>query len=126
MREVKIVFHVGKQKTATTYIQNNIKSTKKLIFIGKYNTPNNKFLNKINEIHYSLFPKYPNYIKNSYNNPTRNNYKLLNNYADEIILVIKNNPLAEQIVISDECISDYYNYLSQHFRICHLLKIKPI
>lgn len=116
MRQLKIVFHVGKQKTATSYIQKNIKSTSSLFYIGKLinNLEKSKFTGKINEIHNNLFPKYHNYVGNSFSNPTRNNFNLISDYADEIINIIYSKPKVKQIIISDECISDYYNYLGEH------------
>ena len=116
MREIKIVFHVGKQKTATSYIQKNIKSTNELVYIGKLinSLDNKKFIGKINNIHYDLFPKYHNYLKNSFHNPTRNSYSLISEYAEQIIGIINSKPKVKQIIISDECISDYYNYLGEH------------
>ena len=116
MREVKIVFHVGKQKTATTFIQKNIKSTNNLLYVGKLinKSDKKKFIGKINEIHNRLFQKYSNYLGNSFANPTRNSFKLVSEYAEEIINLIKLNPNIKQIIISDECISDYYNHLGEH------------
>ena len=119
MRKVKIVFHVGKQKTATTYIQKNIRSNEKLIFLGKFISSDNdkniksKFLGEINNLHYLLFQKQPNSLKNNLNNPTKNNYFLISKYAKEIISIIEKNSEIEQLIISDECISDYYNYLGE-------------
>tara|TARA_Y100000994_G_scaffold248542_1_gene256610 strand:+ start:2940 stop:4013 length:1074 start_codon:yes stop_codon:yes gene_type:complete len=116
MREIKIVFHVGKQKTATSYIQKNIRSTSDLVFIGKLinSSDKKKFTGKINNIHYDLFPKYHNYLRNSFYNPTRNSYSLISQYAEQIIDIINSKPKVKQIIISDECISDYYNYLGEH------------
>ena len=119
MRRLKIVFHVGKQKTATTYIQKNIRSNEKLIFLGKFisngNDKNskNKFLGEINNLHYLLFQKHPNAFKNNLKNPTKNNYFLILKYAKEIVSIIEKKSEIEQLIISDECISDYYNYLGE-------------
>ena len=116
MREVKIIFHVGKQKTATSFIQKNVQSTSNLIYLGKLinNSEKNKFFGNINNIHSKIFTKYPNFLKNSFSNPSRNNYKLISEYAEQIIKLIKLNPEVKQVVISDECISDYYNHLGEH------------
>ncbi len=119
MRRLKIVFHVGKQKTATTYIQSNIRSSEKLIFLGKFisnendKKSKNKFLGEINNLHYLLFQKHPHNIKNNLKNPTKNSYFILSKYAKEIVSIIEGNSEIEQLIISDECISDYYNYLGE-------------
>ena len=93
MRKLKIVFHVGKQKTDTTYIQKNIRSNEKLIFLGKFISSENdkniksKFLGEINNLHYLLFQKQPNSLKNNLNNPKQ---KILPIFNKNLIQFNKN------------------------------------
>ena len=112
-RQVKIIFHVGNGKTATTFLQNLAQQVDEVFFFGK-NTQRPLFQPEIlNELHYELFTAYRGDQLNSYPNPTRNSYDLIDRYATIIADTIKQNDTASCFVLSDECIGDYYNYLGE-------------
>ncbi len=113
MKELKFIIHAGRGKTGTTYIQANAQNLKDVIFVGKYYECQTRFLGEINKIHYELFPSYRNEVLSGFDNPTKNSYELINRYVDEIIKLIFKKPNINSIILSDECISDYQNYLGE-------------
>lgn len=115
MRKIKIVFHVGRGKTATTFLQKIAQQLENVIFAGKFypKKDRNLFEESINSLHYQLFVSYRNEVNGGYPNPTVNSFELLEQYAEELKNMIMDNPNAEVLVLSDECISDYANYLGE-------------
>lgn len=114
MRKVKLVFHVGMPKTATTYLQEKVKDISEVFYLGKDNQNRKKmFYGNIQPLHSKLFENFRAEIDSGFPNPTRNHYELIIQYAEEIIKAIKKQKETKIFVISDECIVDYGNYLGE-------------
>ena len=112
MRTVKLIFHIGRQKTATTYVQENLKYLKNVLLIGK--SPSGRFYNNnIEYIHNEIFQPLIGDVKIRHLNPSAINFKTLDDYSEEIIKIILKNKEKEIFVISDENISNYLNYLGE-------------
>ena len=58
MRKVKLVFHVGYGKTATTSVQNKLAELPNILFLGKGIFEEKNFEGEINDTHYQLFKTY--------------------------------------------------------------------
>lgn len=114
MRKVKLVFHVGMPKTATTYLQEKVKDINEVFYLGKDNKNRKKmFYGSMQPIHSKLFENYRAEVDAGFPNPTKNHYKLITKYSEEIIKAIKEKKNTKTFVLSDECIVDYGNYLGE-------------
>jgi len=112
-REIKLIFHVGFGKTATTFIQSQFETQNNILFIGKYGQERNKrFLGAIEDLHYSLFKTYRSEAISAFSNPSRTSSKLIDKYTEELVNLILNSK-SEYVVLSDECIADYGNYIGE-------------
>lgn len=116
---IELIFHVGRPKTATTFLQKYASCMPNTLFIGKDIV---RFgcgfrSDALKAAHYDLFPTYR--IENAnHQNPTRNSYFSIVRYADLIADEWRRDAIATgrpvtNIIISDECISDYANYLGE-------------
>ena len=101
-RIVNLVFHVGRGKTATSYLQKNASKIKDAIFIGRINSEKYFIDPVINKIHYKLFPPYRGELLKSFPNPSTNSYELVDKYSSALYEIIKNNKNAKNIIISDD------------------------
>ncbi|WP_299005777.1 hypothetical protein [uncultured Shewanella sp.] len=116
MRKIKLVFHVGRGKTATTFLQKIGQQLENVIFVGKFypaTEKSNWFSAPIKELHYKLFAPYRHEVTGGYPNPSVNSFKLLAQYAEGLRQMIMEKPNAEILMLSDECISDYDNFLGE-------------
>lgn len=110
--KIKLVFHVGYGKTATTSVQNKLAQLPNVLFLGKGMFKGKKFYDEINDIHYKLFKTYRMEAIMGFANPSRSSASLLNKTADIIVkLILKSSK--NIIVLSDECIGDYFNYIGE-------------
>ena len=110
-----LIFHTGYPKTATTYVQENIKKVQGVYYLGcQYASEN--FRNKIpiNRWHNQIFPIFRREVIGGSKNFTRNNYELICNYANFISQNILNNSSFTHFVISDEKIGDYFNAMGEY------------
>ena len=132
MNKIKLIFHVGRQKTATSFIQKNAKKIDNIYFLGKFFQEEklsryrifindlmqsydayeaNEFEGKINKIHNKLIKSFRGEFIGRYPNDSINNFQLLEDYSQEIVkIILSNYKNFSSFVISDENISDYLNY----------------
>ncbi len=112
-RKIKLVFHVGYGKTATTSVQNKLAELPNVLFLGKGVLKGKKiFKGEINNLHYKLFKTYRMEAIIGFANPSRSSAALINKTADIILKLILDSP-HNIIVLSDECIGDYFNYIGE-------------
>ena len=52
-KKIKLIFHIGRGKTATTYLQSHLSKNKDILFIGK--NIKKEFKGIVNTIHSQLF-----------------------------------------------------------------------
>jgi len=114
-KKIKLVFHVGRGKTATTFIQRHAEKVSGIKYIGKLSLKerNERFLKPVSTIHYKLFERYRGEVDFGFPSLSRNSFELVNQYVDGLVEIIKENPDETIFILSDECISDYYNYLGE-------------
>ena len=132
MNKIKLIFHIGRQKTATSFIQKNAKKIDNVYFLGKSYQDEKLsrykiFLNdlkesydlryadeyegNLNKIHNKLVKSYRGEFIGRYPNDSLNNFELLEDYSQEIAkIILSNYKNFSSFVISDENISDYLNY----------------
>lgn len=113
-KEVKLIFHVGLPKTATTTVQSYLEKLSDVFFIGNGDTRKEKSsrFKGLYDLHYKLFKSYRMEVVMGFANPSRSSTALLTEYADKITQQV----LASEkklVVLSDECIGDYYNYIGE-------------
>ena len=112
-RKIKLVIHVGYGKTATTSVQKKLAELPSVLFLGKSAIKGKKrFKGEINDLHYKLFKSYRMEAIMGYANPSRSTAVLVNKIADVIVELILNST-QNIIVLSDECIGDYFNYIGE-------------
>lgn len=112
MKKIDLIFHIGRQKTATTFIQASANKIEGVFLIGK--NLNRKYEGKIDHLHNELFKSYRGEIIGRYPNPSLNNYSIINEYADEVSRIIyEKNRDYDKFLISDENISNYLNNLAE-------------
>jgi hypothetical protein len=113
--EISLVFHVGFGKTASTTIQSYLAKLSDIFFIGKDDTNKERssiFKGELYDLHYTLFKSYRMEVIMGFANPSRSSATLLTEYADKIVqLAVASKK--ELVVLSDECIGDYYNYIGE-------------
>ena len=113
---IKLLFHVGYPKTATSMVRNNLATFSHILFIGKNDTDKKKkssyFKGDLYDLHNTIFKTYRMEVIAGFANPSRSSAALLNEYADKIFHLIVASK-KETVVISDECIGDYYNYIGE-------------
>jgi hypothetical protein len=114
-KSIKLVFHIGRPKTGTSFLQKNAKKVQGIHFFGKFysNSQKTKLDSKLVEIHNELFSSYRAEALNAFPNPSRNSYRLINDYADIVSKRIINSPDKSIFLISDECIGDYSNFIGE-------------
>ena len=111
---LNIVFHIGRGKTGTTLLQSLGNQLQDVIYVGKgIDGIKNNFLGNLNVIHNELFPSLRGEIIGGFSNPSKNNMATVSHYVDELEKIIHINPEAQNLILSDECISDYQNYLGE-------------
>ena len=114
-KQINVLFHVGRGKTATSFLQSHISSIPNCLFVGKDREgfrDTESFLSlELRKAHYKLFPSYRIEFQ-SHSNPTVCSYFAAKSYAKIIADAWLVNPVGK-IIISDECISDYANYLGE-------------
>ena len=109
---MRLVFHIGNGKTATTYLQKHIEKIPGVLFLGK--NINGHFIDdEFSAAHRKLFQSYPGELVSHYPNPSRNSYALASEYSQLICDAIDRKNLPSHVIISDECIGDYCNYLGE-------------
>jgi hypothetical protein len=116
-KTITILFHVGRGKTATTFLQKHACKIPNCLYLGKYYNHNFNFLGNLNDIHYRLFPSYRREL-NCYPNPTVNSFSMTNKYVNSMVeewkkLSLNKKEPIDKILLSDECIQDYANYLAE-------------
>jgi len=117
IRNIRLIFHVGFGKTATTWMQKQIFSNialneKNCIYLGKLRDSGIMLDDRFNKLHYELF--------SSLNRPKqyrgRNSTKLVNSYAKVISCKITNkfNSINSKdwgnVIVSNESIAGYGGY----------------
>ena len=114
-QNIRLVFHVGRGKTGTTFLQSNLEKIPEVYFFGKYYSKkgNNEFVGELNKVHYRLFRSYRSEALSGFKNPSRNSTDLLDCYVNILCEAIRNEKKKKVFIISDECISDYSNYLGE-------------
>ena len=125
-RTIRLVFHVGRGKTGTKFLQSNAEKIPEVYFFGKYYSKlnnqtrglindkgNNEFVGELNKIHNRLFRSFRSESNSGFANPSRNSTNLLDDYVNILCEVIRNEKRKKVFIISDECISDYSNYLGE-------------
>ncbi len=113
-RTIRLVFHVGRGKTGTTFLQSNLEKVPEVYFFGKYDgKKGNNFIGELNKVHYRLFRSYRSENISGFANPSRNSTNLLDYYVNILCEAIRNEKSKKVFIISDECISDYSNYLGE-------------
>ena len=112
---IRLVFHVGRGKTGTTFLQSNVEKIPEVYFFGKYYSKkgNNEFVGELNKVHYRLFRSFRSESNSGFANPSRNSTNLLDYYVNILCEIIRNEKKKKVFIISDECISDYSNYLGE-------------
>ena len=114
-RCIEMVFHVGFGKTATTFLQANFEHLEDTLFIGKFtklNEKNSRFLSSISDSHLKLFRTYRYEVVKGFSNPSRSSADLVANYVKGLVQLV-NKHQANRVIISDECIADYGNYIGE-------------
>lgn len=109
-REISLVFHVGYGKTATTTVQSILETIPEIFFVGKGRTPT--FKGELNFLHGKLFKSYRMEVISGFTNPSRSSMAMLTEYADEFARLALASK-KELVVVSDECIGDYFNYIGE-------------
>lgn len=134
-KQIKLIFHIGRPKTGTTFLQKNAEKVEEIFFFGKLYSDDQKItfkskLDKINnklrlndqktsfnsqlgKIHKELFSNYRAEASSGFPNPSRNSFRLIENYANIISKKIINSPNKSVFLISDECIGDYSNFIGE-------------
>lgn len=114
-KSIKIIFHIGRPKTGTTFLQKNAEKVDEIFYFGKLarNNVKERFNNEIAKVHNSLFSMYRAEAENSFSNPSRNSFKLIDEYTDIICKKIIENPNKNIFILSDECIGDYSNFCGE-------------
>jgi hypothetical protein len=112
-----IIFHVGRPKTATTYLQKLLSNARNVLFLGK-DYPNGLFVDDtLQKLHYEIFKTYRSEIYHNHPHPSRSFWRLIEQYTDLILsywVKAKNSgKYYRTIVISDECIGDYTNFFGE-------------
>ena len=91
-RKIKLVFHVGYGKTATTSVQNKLTEIPSVLFLGKGVFGEKKeFEGEINDLHYKLFRSYRMEAFMGFANPSRSSAALVSESADVIVKLILNS-----------------------------------
>ena len=87
----KLVFHVGRPKTGTTFLQKRIQTVPNCLYLGaKYNKDKMRGEVKSDELNHSqIFPAVRRDVLPSYRNFTSNSYDMANSYANMICREIK-------------------------------------
>jgi len=111
-RKIKLIFHVGYGKTATTSVQNKLAELPNVLFLGKGVFKGKLFKGEISNLHYKLFKSYRMETIMGFGNPSRSSAALVNKIANVIVKLIEDSS-QNIIVLSDECIGDYYNYIGE-------------
>ena len=111
-RKIKLVFHVGYGKTATTSVQNKLAELPNVLFLGKGKFKEKNFQGEIGNLHYKLFKTYRMEAIMGFGTPSRSSAALVNKIASIIVKLIENSS-QNIIVLSDECIGDYFNYIGE-------------
>jgi len=112
-RKIKLVFHVGYGKTATSSVQNKLAELPNVLFLGKEVFKGKKlFKGEINNLHYKLFKSYRMETIMGFGNPSCSSAALVNKIANVIVKLIEDSS-QNIIVLSDECIGDYFNYIGE-------------
>lgn len=132
-KEIEIIFHVGLGKTGTTFLQKSLENTKDVLFLGKYTNASKEnsfkgFDKRIGQFHHSLFRKtLRSEAVKAFSNPSRTSSLLIDQYSSALKdLIIDSSK--KKIVISDECIGDYVNYMGEWniFLNCTRHKLKKL
>jgi len=112
-KKVNLVFHVGYGKTATSAVQSKMANLPNVLFLGKGISADRKvFNNEINDLHYKLFKTFRMEAIMGFANPSRSSTALLTKYAEAIVRLTSASR-KEIVVLSDECIGDYLNYIGE-------------
>ena len=116
MIEKKLVFHIGKPKTGTTFLQKRILNVSDCLYLGvKYQLSKIHGEVKTGELkHKRVFPAFRKNVYPSYTNFTYNSFGQMKYYAKTICDEIRKNPDATNIIVSDEAIGDYYNHMAEY------------
>lgn len=114
-KSIKLVFHIGRPKTGTSFLQKNAKKVEEIYFFGKFysNSQKSKLDSKLVEIHNEIFSSFRAEALNAFSNPSRNSYRLINDYADIVSKKINDSSDKSIFLISDECIGDYSNFIGE-------------
>ena len=119
MTTIDLIFHVGRSKTATSFLQKYAAQLPDTLFVGKdeVGLACGFLSEEVRVAHYDVFPSYR-IERANYANPSRNSYFAVERYAALIGEAWVRQSQAverpiERIIVSDECISDYANYLGE-------------
>lgn len=112
---IKLLFHVGRSKTGTTFLQTNLEKIPEVYYFGKNYSKKrtNSFTGELNKIHSRLFRSFRSEAISGFKNPSRNSKNLLDNYVNIVCEEIRKEKRKKVFIISDECISDYSNYIGE-------------
>lgn len=108
---LKIIFHIGYGKTATSFLQKVIQKNaqnNKILYLGK-NFDNGFANEKIKDLYHKLFRTYRS-ESNIHEHPSHINISLLDDFIEQILILIKVNKYTDTIYLSDECLGSYEQY----------------
>ena len=107
----KIIFHIGYGKTATTFLQKTIHENaknNKILYLGK--NFDDGFANvKLKDLFHKLFRTYRS-ESNKHEHPSHINASLLDDFIEQILILVKENKNIDTIYLSDECLGSYQEY----------------
>ena len=122
-KHADLIFHVGFGKTGISFLQKNIQLVDDILYIGKFNDSVNKvkFLDILNSTHKNLFRSVRGEVVKGFSNPSRSSSYLVKEYSEKLVQIIISSE-KNTVVISDECIGDYVNFIGE-WNLCLIIAI---